>query len=137
MPGLSDSDKDAIRAISQKVIGIANTKPTDWEGYTQTYYTDDAVVLPPNAPAVMGRMAIRDFLSGCPEITNFKIADVDIGGSQDQAWVYGTYKMTVSPPGVPPMEDEGKYIEVWHKQPDGVWKVTHDMFSSDLPPAGA
>lgn len=137
MPGLSEADKVAIRDVTQKVVGIANNNPTDWETYTRTYYTDDAVVLPPNAPAVMGRAAIRDFLSGFPPITNFRIADIEIDGGENQAWVYGTYKMTLSPPGSSPMEDAGKYVEVWRKEPDGAWKVTHDMFNSDLPPAGA
>ncbi len=137
MSGLTEADKATIRDTSQKVVDIANHKPTDWDVYTRTYYTDDAVVLPPNAPAVMGRAAIRDFLSGFPPITNFKIADIEIDGGEDQAWVYGTYKMTLSPPGTSPMEDAGKYMEVWRKQSDGAWRVTHDMFNSDLPVPGA
>jgi ketosteroid isomerase-like protein len=137
MPGLTEADKTTIRDISQKVLEIANNKPTDWDAYTRMYYTEDAVVMPPNTPVVTGRAAIRDFLSGMPPITNFKIVDVEIDGGEDKAWVHGIYTMTLSPPGTSPMEDVGKYMEVWRKEPDGTWKVTHDMFNSDLPPAGA
>jgi ketosteroid isomerase-like protein len=132
MPKLNQADTDAIKDISAKVVDIANTKPTDWDSYTETYYTEDAIVLPPNAHAVQGRMAIMEFLKSFPEITKFSNKLVEIGGRDDCAWVYGTYSMTLSPPDAAPMDDVGKYIEVWHKQEDGVWKVTHDIFNSDL-----
>ena len=31
-----------------------------------------------------------------------------------------------------PIEDKGKYIEIWRKQKDGKWKCTADIFNSDL-----
>jgi len=132
MNALNQADTDAIRNIAAKVVAIANIKPVDWETYTETYYSEDAVVLPANSPAVRGRKAITEFLKSFPEITNFTNNLVEIGGKDDCAWVYGTYAMTLSPPDAAPIDDVGKYIEVWHKREDGVWKVTHDIFNSDL-----
>jgi hypothetical protein len=41
--------------------------------------------------------------------------------------------MTVTPPGAAePVGDEGKYVEIWRKQPEGSWKVVLDIFNSDL-----
>jgi ketosteroid isomerase-like protein len=34
-------------------------------------------------------------------------------------------------------KDSGKHCDVWRKQADGKWKVSPDMFSSDLPVPGA
>ena len=68
-----------------------------------------------------------------PDITNFQIRAVEIDGSGDFAWVYGEYSMTLTPPDAASVDDSGKYIEIWEKQSDGVWKVTHDIFNSDLP----
>jgi ketosteroid isomerase-like protein len=31
-----------------------------------------------------------------------------------------------------PINDRGKYLEVWEKQPDGKWKCVADMWNSDL-----
>jgi ketosteroid isomerase-like protein len=32
-----------------------------------------------------------------------------------------------------PVNDKGKYVTVYGKQPDGKWKVVVDIFNSDLP----
>ena len=29
---------------------------------------------------------------------------------------------------------EGEYLTVWHKQPDGSWKLQADIFNTDGPP---
>lgn len=31
------------------------------------------------------------------------------------------------------MDDTGKYLTVWKKQPDGNWKIVRDIFNSDKP----
>jgi ketosteroid isomerase-like protein len=32
-----------------------------------------------------------------------------------------------------PVNDRGKYVEVWEKQADGKWKCGADIWNSDLP----
>jgi ketosteroid isomerase-like protein len=41
--------------------------------------------------------------------------------------------MTLTPVGAAPIENRGKYIEIWRKQADGSWKILRDVYSSDLP----
>jgi ketosteroid isomerase-like protein len=48
-------------------------------------------------------------------------------------YLIGTYEATLQDG----TKDKGKYCEVWKKQTDGKWKVSADMFSSDLPVSGA
>ena len=50
--GLSDADKAAIDSTAREFVrhALAN----DFAALTRAYYTDDAIVLPPNAPAVTG-----------------------------------------------------------------------------------
>ena len=74
-----------------------------------------------------------EFLRSFPEITNFSIKAVEIDGCGDLAWVHGEYSMTLSPADAASVDDRGKYIEIWNRQSDGIWKVTHDIFNSDLP----
>jgi hypothetical protein len=50
--GLTDADKAAIRRGTEAVVSISNASTKDWEAYVRTDYTEDAVVLPPNTPAV-------------------------------------------------------------------------------------
>jgi ketosteroid isomerase-like protein len=47
-------------------------------------------------------------------------------------WVSGTYELTMNDTNGKPINDRGKYLEVWEKQTDGNWKCRADMWNSDL-----
>ena len=128
---LSDADRSAIEAQEQNFAGLALRHALDT--LVNAYYTDDAIVLGPNAPPATGHAAILAFLSGFPPFTTFQLQTVEINGAGGDAWVRGTYKMVMAPPGAAPIPDNGKYLEIWKKQADGNWKVTRDMFNSDVP----
>ena len=135
--GLSDADKAAIRKNTEAVVAIANATPKDWDAYVRTDYTADAVVLPPNAPAVQGWEAIKAYILQESPSSHFEVSIIDIEGRGDLAYVRGTYSMTFEAPnGLGPTKDSGKYIEIWRKQSDGSWKVIRDIFNSDQSTTG-
>ena len=41
--------------------------------------------------------------------------------------------MTIQPKSGKPVQDRGKFLTVWKKQPDGSYKAIRDIFNSDLP----
>ncbi len=136
--GLSDADKAAIKATVAAAEKIANTSPFDAAAYVKAYYAPDANLLPPNAAAVTTTDGLVAFFKGFPPITSLKFTSDEIVGVGDQAWVRGTYQLVLAPPGAPgPVEDRGKFLEVWKKQADGSWKSYRDVFNSDMPPAPA
>ena len=100
------------------------------------YYSEDAVVLPPNATSTETRETIRDVwkdvLAAPGLVIAWKPIKVKVGSSGDMAWLSGTYELTVNDPSGKPANDRGKYLEVWEKQPDGNWKCAADMWNSDL-----
>jgi ketosteroid isomerase-like protein len=98
----------------------------------EVYYAPDATVLPPNAATVHGRPAISDFLASFPTITTFNAGMVTAEGNGDLAYVHGTYHLEMSTPDGP-VADDGKYIEIWKRQPDGSWRIAYDIINSDLP----
>jgi ketosteroid isomerase-like protein len=57
---------------------------------------------------------------------------VQVGKSGEMAWVRGTYELTMNDASGKPIDDRGKYLEVWEKQTDGNWKCAADMWNSDL-----
>jgi ketosteroid isomerase-like protein len=62
------------------------------------------------------------------------LAGVEAVGSGDLAYLRGTYSMTFSIPGVPtPIEEQGKFRQIYRKQSDGSWKMTREIYNSDLP----
>jgi ketosteroid isomerase-like protein len=104
---------------------------------TIAYYSDDAVVLPPNAASAMTKEAIRNtwkaLLASPGLVIAWKPTRVELAKSGDMAWVSGTYELTMNDASGNPMSDRGKYLEVWQKQPDGNWKCAADIWNSDLP----
>lgn len=128
---LSQAEVTKINEVTEAFLKAALAK--DW-ATVAALYTDDAVLNPPNEPAVKGRAAIRIWMEKFPSITDFKASNVTVEGCDDRAYVRGTYTMTLVPPGAPgPVNDSGKYVEVRRRQPDGRWLIAVDIFNSDLP----
>ena len=97
-------------------------------------YTDDAVVMPPNEPAVHGRTALKAWMAAFPVVTDFTLSTGRIEGRADLAYVRGTYTMTLRPEGgQTPVMGRGKYLEIRRRQSNGEWLLEADMFSSDQP----
>jgi uncharacterized protein (TIGR02246 family) len=126
-------DEKAVRDADEQWSKVAAAKDLD---KTVSFYADDAVVLPPNQAAVTTKDGIRNlwkgFLDSLTDIS-WKTTRVETAKSGDMAYLIGTYEMTMKDG----TKDKGKYCEVWKKQADGKWKVSADMFSSDLPAPGA
>ena len=104
---------------------------------TLSYYADDAVVLPPNAPIARDKKTIREAwagLLGPGNAISWKASKAEVAKSGDIGYVYGTYELSMKDPkGGPPVRDTGKFVEIWKKQADGKWKCIVDTFNSDLP----
>lgn len=129
---LSEADIKKIDDVTQTAVNAALAR--DFATWA-SLFLDDAVVNPPNEPAVKGRAAIRAWLEKFPPITEFKLNNEKVEGREDLAYVLGTYTMTITPAGAPgPVKDAGKFVTVVRRQPDGRWLCAVDMFSSDLPP---
>ncbi|MEN8375353.1 MAG: DUF4440 domain-containing protein [Gemmatimonadota bacterium] len=128
---LTAADAEAIRAVDAAATeaGVAG----DFDAFA-ALYTEDAILLPPNAPAVTGRSAIRDYWASVPPIVAFEIEVEEIVGRGDLAYVQGSYLLELAPPGAPePIRDNGKFIEIRRRQPDGSWPLSRDIYNSNLP----
>ena len=132
-PSAKGDEEQAVRDADAAWSKVAGAKDLD---KTVSFYADDAMVLPPNQPMVTSKTGIRDlwkgFLDSLTDIS-WKTTRVEMAKSGDMGCLIGTYAMTMKDG----TKDTGKYCEVWKKQADGKWKVTTDMFSSDLPAAPA
>jgi uncharacterized protein (TIGR02246 family) len=133
-PGLATDDHAMIRA--RAALWADSARSRDFATLADLY-TEDGALLPPNGEAVRGRAAIRAFFDGFPRFTNLSVREIEADGCGDVAWVWGTYTMQVVVPGADgPVRERGKYLEVWRRGDDGVWRIARDMFSSDQPAAG-
>jgi ketosteroid isomerase-like protein len=103
---------------------------------TVAYYSEDAIVLPPNAARATTKQAIRnvwkDLLASPGLVITWKPKKVELANSGDMAWVSGTYHLIMNDANGKQINDRGKYLEVWKKQGDGNWKCGADIWNSDL-----
>jgi uncharacterized protein (TIGR02246 family) len=126
---LSAEDLDAIESVTAAWSEAFDAR--DWDGLAATY-TEDALLLPPNSPAVEGREAIKAFFAGFPTVDSLDLEIVEIDGRGDLAYVRGVYRMTIPSEGEA-IVDTGKYIEIRRRDADGAWRLHLDIFNSDNP----
>lgn len=120
----------------------------DWEAATNkggaegakgyaSYATPDARWLPPEIPAISGREAITQYAATFAEMKGFRakfdLSDVVVSLSGDIASSVGTFKITGQDPEGSPQVFEGKFVDVWHKQADGSWKVAVGIWNTNGP----
>jgi ketosteroid isomerase-like protein len=126
--------EQALRDLDDQWSKAAGSKNVD---KTISYYSDDAIVMPPNAAIATTKEAIRnvwrDLLASPGLVISWKTTKVEVARSGDMAYASGTYELTMNDASGKPVNDRGKYVEVWKKQTDGKWKCGADIWNSDLP----
>jgi len=127
---LSPGDRAALRAIAEEDTRIVLAR--DWAALTARF-APNAVRMPPNAPAIEGRDAIRQSLEAMPPLSAFNFRMVDLQGDGRIAYMRAAWSITAAPPGVAAVSDSGKILIVFQKQADGSWLTVADAWNSDLP----
>ncbi len=123
-----------LRALDE--LWSATAARNDLDG-TVAFYADNAVLLPPNAPIATDKKSIRESWAGLlgPHTSvSWKWTRVEVAQSGELGYIYGSYKLTIEASGGSgPLNDTGKFVEVWEKQSNGKWKCIVDTYNSDLP----
>lgn len=97
------------------------------------FYTDDALLLPPNADVVRGTGAIAEFWQSMFDrgVTSVTLDSMDVDEMSDVAVEVGRYRVMAG--GA--LADQGKYLVVWKHQ-GGQWKLYRDIWNTNQPAAG-
>lgn len=130
-------DRQALEQIDRRWEQAFNRG--DAEGVA-ALYTDDGFLLAPNSQIARGRQSIQQQLQGFIDagLKNIQFTTVDVGVSGDLAYEVGRYSLDVHPQGAQQaVRDEGKYVIVARRQPDGTWKLAADIFNTSQPAPGA
>lgn len=127
------ADEATLKNLDAEWSKAAGAKDPD---KTASYYSDDALILPPNMPSLQGKQQARAMWQGMFSVPGFgggwKATKVEVARSGDLGYVTGTYELSETDARGKPMVDKGKYLEIWKKQADGSWKCVADMFNTDL-----
>ena len=126
--------EQALRDLDSQWSAAAAAKDLE---KTVAFYSDDAIVMPPNASAARTKEAIRklwqDLIASPGFVISWKATKIEVAKSGDLACLSGTYEFAMNDASGKPVNDHGKYVEVWEKQADGKWKCGTDIWNSDLP----
>jgi len=130
---ITPADEARIRSADSAFAAAANAGDAD---AIVALYAEDATLLAPNLPPQKGRDAIKAFWGGFLEAytVRFESGSDTIEGRGDLAYNRGHFRFTAVPKakGGPGVAEEGKFVEILKKQPDGGWKYVVDMYSSNL-----
>jgi ketosteroid isomerase-like protein len=122
---------DTIHRLDAAFMKAANAR--NGGALVKAFYASDAVLMPPNHAAVEGHTAIQAFLQGLMDagLTSIKLETTTVASAGDLAYGRGRYTLSMSPVGGAPVQDVGKYVVVYRRQPSGGWRAVADIFNSD------
>lgn len=110
----------------------------EMEGFVRAF-SDDIWVFPPNAQPFQGRQAAFDFFQQGYDggVRNLQLTTTGLDRHGTMAYETGTYTADITPSGQAMRPDNGKYVHVWKRAPNGDWRIHFAMWSSNNPPPGA
>ena len=128
---------DEVAAVEQAADAyVAAMRAGDW-GLVAESFSEDAVRIPPHEEPHRGREAIAEWLGGIEELITYELTRDAIDGADGIAYVRGRYAITLRPSGAPgPLSDSGDFLEVWRKEPDGIWRVAEAIWNTRRPLGG-
>jgi uncharacterized protein (TIGR02246 family) len=128
---LRSEDRAAIEQAADAYVAAMNL--ADWKRVARTF-SEDGVRIPPNEEPHQGREAIETWLGGIEELTSYELVRDRIGGTDGLAYVSGRYAITLRPVGAPTsISDQGDFLEIWRREPDGAWRIVEAMWNTRLP----
>ncbi len=128
-----EAEKAALRERPSQFAKALNEKDVD---RMLSFYTDDAELLPPNAPRINGREAVRAYLAELAESPardwKSETANLEVARNGKLAYSVGTYEVTLVGAEGKEVTHRGKWVVI-RKKIDGTWKAAIDIWNSDGP----
>ena len=104
-----------------------------------SYWTEDAVVLPPGQPAVSGKTALREYVQASLQIPGFRISwessDVHFSPDGNLAYLFSRNAVTMNGDDGAPATSHGRAVTIWRRDADGEWRCAVDIWNA--PPGEA
>jgi uncharacterized protein (TIGR02246 family) len=132
-PGRVDlaAEAAAIRATDQAWLDAAEARDVT---RIVSYWSEDAVLMPPGRPPLVGRDAIREFVQEALATPGFSIrwqpGEPQVAASGDMAFSTGTNEVRYTDADGNEVVERNKGVVIWRKQADGSWKCAVDIWNA-------
>ncbi len=131
---LAQAHSVSAQTKEMDVKWVAAFKQRDF-AMIEALYMPDGLLLPSNSPPIEGPKAIAAVWRSWSELPNVEVVfgpdRIEAASSGDMAYDYGWYTFAFDTENGRVM-DKGKYVVVW-KKVGGAWKVSADIFNTNLP----
>jgi ketosteroid isomerase-like protein len=132
-----ESSRAAVDSAATRLLSALRTDSPD---SLLALMPDDVILMPPHEPVLKGKAAVRAWYEAFVKqlrTTDLTITNRELLIGGDYATEVAEFEWTLVPvAGGAPMTDRGSYIQVWHKQPDGSWVFSREVWNSALPLGG-
>ena len=100
-----------------------------------TYAAEDATLLPAGELPVKGREAIRiQVATSTPGQLKWEPQGAEIASDGNLGYTWGYYEHREAGPDGHAVVSHGKYVTIWRRTPDGLWKFALDIGNPGPPP---
>ena len=134
LPAAAEDVRAALEKSSQAWMAAFNAG--DAAGIA-ALYTEDAMLLPPDATQIKGRQAVQDTFQGWIDAgfkdIVFETVEVEVSG--DMAYEVGLYSVKAPAENDQMITATGNFLVVWKKGADGVWRLHRDTWNDTPPPS--
>jgi uncharacterized protein (TIGR02246 family) len=135
-PNTHDADVKAIRDLETADLQAYAAKDVD---KAVAFFSDDASLLVPDAPAINGiaaiKKALKPFFADKNFTETFASDKVDVAKSGDLGYSQGSDTMTFTDLKTQKvLTVKSKYVTVFQKQADGGWKAVAVIINEDARP---
>jgi ketosteroid isomerase-like protein len=100
-----------------------------------SYWTDDAVVMAPGLPVIVGKDALRLYVQGSMQIPGFKITwtttDVTFSPDGNLAYLFSRNAVTMNTPAGTPNTTAGRAVTIWRRESDDEWRCAVDIWNAE------
>jgi len=99
-----------------------------------SYWTDDAIVIPPGFAPVVGKEALREYVRSSLQIPGFRISwkstDAQVSPDGKMAYLLARNTVTMQGEGGKPMTMTGRAVTIWRREEDE-WRCAVDIWNDE------
>jgi len=99
-----------------------------------SYWTDDAVLVAPGMPSVVGKTALREYVLSSLDIPGFNITwtsgGVHLSPDGNVAYMFARNAVTMNGADGEPVTTVGRAVTIWRRDLDGQWRCAVDIWNA-------
>lgn len=100
-----------------------------------SFWSDDAILLPPGEPPMSGKPAIREFVARTLQQPGYRISwepiQISLASHGTMAYMFEKNQITMEDSTGTARTTHGKGLSVWRKDADGVWRCVANAWNVD------